>query len=149
MADVGPGIFVRFVGFQSSFPSLDARRLATHIVLESNRLISRPKPTRTAKIRNSRFCADSRAGENNDRIALSDLPSKFLYGHHRLSYRTAHVSMTTGHQRIPSLPAGNLNTNATMPPNKIRVPVTMKPPAKEPLSPMIPINVGIIPPPIK
>src|SRR5262245_4306383 len=96
MADVGPGVFVRFVGFQSSFPSLDARRLATHVVLESNRLISRPKPARTAKIRNSRFCADSRAGKNNDRIALSDLCGKFLYGHHGLSYRTARVSMTTG-----------------------------------------------------
>src|SRR5499426_314140 len=95
MAHVGPGVFMRFVGFQSSFPSLDARRLATHIVLESNRLISRPKPARTAKIRNSRFRADARAGKDNNRIALSDPCGKFLYGHHRLSYRTARASMTT------------------------------------------------------
>src|SRR5438093_7878784 len=100
MADIRLGVLVRFVGFQSSLPRLDARRFAGYEFLVGHRTVARPNPARASEIGDAGFRADSRPGEDDNLATLSDFPGEFLQSHHRLIYKPTHVFLTTDHNPL-------------------------------------------------
>ena len=94
MADIRLGVLVRFVGFQSSLPRLDARRFAGYEFLVGHRTVARPNPARASEIGDAGFRADSRAGKDDILATLSDFPGEFFQSHH-IIYKPTHVFLTT------------------------------------------------------
>ena len=94
-----------FIGRFLEPPMLDSRRFARQEILIEHRLVFRPNAPRAAKVRYTRLCADSGAGEKDDGLRSAQAPGKFIEIHRR-SLSGSSVYFLAGSAGLPGSVAG-------------------------------------------